>query len=121
MTGLTFSEPAVPQISIKSRSDTEIVLSWEKEKETKEHGAASYYLLKIIKLNEKSEMRITEEEMKIPNLAMCSKYCFRLSSGNDAGSSEFSTEKCSHTLAPSKIKLFLGENVYRSDIQNQEL
>jgi len=105
MTQLTYSESNVLEsIYIKSKSVTEIKLSWEKQNETKVNGASLHYLLKIRKGMKVSEMRIKKERISLPNLEMCSKYCFHLSSVNKAGFSELSKEICCYTLAPSKIE-----------------
>ena len=80
------------------------MLSWNKRNETKDHGISSHYFLKIRQNNEEFNMTIQNEEMKLSNLTTCSEYCFRLSGVNEAGSSEFSRELCSHTLASSKIE-----------------
>ena len=100
-------DPSVPKISIKPVSDSVILLSWEREiGETKKHGAATNYSLKIKNGNEESEMVTNEKRIKLSNLTMCSEYCFLLSSANKAGSSEYSKEICCLTLAPSKLYTF---------------
>ena len=101
-----YLEPNIPQnISILSKSLNQIVIYWDKQNETNQFGIGNQYLLLI--RNSKSQInkskQVCNERIKVTNLEICTQYCFTLSSQNNAGSSEWSKEICTYTLAPGKI------------------